>query len=206
MRSVIRCVRLPRGTGGPPLFRSYSLSGPPLDGALSNQREDRAEWGGWSLPAGACPAGRYSRRQLSARKFHSAVRRAAGGAAQRANRVDACSGDAVHAGGGTLDKGRLVAACGSRSGASSIRGRSPPPHAHAHARPQKMAKQLTRHGELDFCYEASGCGYGIHRQLTRLGQKCTVAAPSMILRKPGERIKTDRRDSEKLAILHRSGT
>jgi transposase len=69
----------------------------------------------------------------------------------------------------------------------------------------KMAKQLTRHGELDFCYEASGCGYGIHRQLTGLGHKCTVAAPSMIPRKPGERIKTDRRDSEKLAILHRSG-
>ena len=69
----------------------------------------------------------------------------------------------------------------------------------------KMAKQLTRHGELDFCYEASGCGYGIHRQLTRLGHRCTVAAPSMIPRKPGERIKTDRRDSEKLAILHRSG-
>ncbi len=68
----------------------------------------------------------------------------------------------------------------------------------------KMAKQLGKHGELDFCYEASGCGYGIHRQLTGLGHKCTVAAPSMIPRKPGERIKTDRRDSEKLAILHRS--
>src|SRR5260370_40804937 len=68
-----------------------------------------------------------------------------------------------------------------------------------------MAKQLARDGELDFCYEASGCGYGIHRQLTTLGHKCTVAAPSMIPRKPGERIKTDRRDSEKLAILHRSG-
>ena len=35
--------------------------------------------------------------------------------------------------------------------------------------------------------------------------KCMVVAPSMIPRKPGERIKTDRRDSEKLAILHRSG-
>ena len=69
----------------------------------------------------------------------------------------------------------------------------------------KMAKQLARHGELDFCYEASGCGYGIHRQLTALGHKCMVVAPSMIPRKPGERIKTDRRDSEKLAILHRSG-
>src|SRR5580698_8220417 len=69
----------------------------------------------------------------------------------------------------------------------------------------KMAKQLTRHGELDFCYEAGGCGYGIYRQLTTLGHRCMVVATSMIPRKPGERIKTDRRDSEKLAILHRSG-
>jgi transposase len=69
----------------------------------------------------------------------------------------------------------------------------------------KLAKRLAKHGELDFCYEASGCGYGIHRQLTALGHKCMVVAPSMIPRKPGERIKTDRRDSEKLAILHRSG-
>jgi transposase len=69
----------------------------------------------------------------------------------------------------------------------------------------KMAKRLSRHGELDFCYEAGGCGYGIYRQLTALGHKCTVAATSMIPRKPGERIKTDRRDSQKLAILHRSG-
>ena len=69
----------------------------------------------------------------------------------------------------------------------------------------KMANRLSKHGELDFCYEASGCGYGIPRQLTALGHKCIVVAPSMIPRKPGERIKTDRRDSEKLAILHRSG-
>ena len=69
----------------------------------------------------------------------------------------------------------------------------------------KMAKRLSRHGELDFCYEAGGCGYGIYRQLTGLGHKCTVVATSMIPRKPGERIKTDRRDSQKLAILHRSG-
>jgi transposase len=69
----------------------------------------------------------------------------------------------------------------------------------------KMAKQLARHGELEFCYEASNCGYGIYRQLTALGHGCTVAAPSLIPRKPGERIKTDRRDSEKLATLHRSG-
>jgi transposase len=69
----------------------------------------------------------------------------------------------------------------------------------------KMAKRLVRHGELDFCYEAGGCGYAIYRQLTGLGHKCTVVATSMIPRKPGERIKTDRRDSQKLAVLHRSG-
>jgi transposase len=50
-----------------------------------------------------------------------------------------------------------------------------------------------------------GCGYGIYRQLTGLGHFCTVAAPSLIPRKAGERIKTDRRDSEKLAVLHRAG-
>jgi transposase len=69
----------------------------------------------------------------------------------------------------------------------------------------KMAKRLSKHGELHFCYEASGCGYGIYRQLRGLGHKCAVVAPSMIPHKPGEGIKTDRRDSEKLAILHRAG-
>ena len=73
-----------------------------LDGALSNQREDRAERCGRNLPAGSCPSGRCSRRQLAARKLHPAARRAAGGAAQRRNRGDACSGDAPRAGGGRV--------------------------------------------------------------------------------------------------------
>src|ERR1700722_10742241 len=42
----------------------------------------------------------------------------------------------------------------------------------------KLAKRLAKHGELDFCYEASGCGYGIHRQLTALGHRGMVVAPS----------------------------
>jgi hypothetical protein len=58
---------------------------------------------------------------------------------------------------------------------------------------------------LEFCYEAGGCGYGIYRQLTDLGHGCIVAAPTLIPRKPGDRIKTDRRDSQKLALQHRSG-
>ncbi len=70
---------------------------------------------------------------------------------------------------------------------------------------RKLSKKLSKHGQLDFCYEAGCCGYGIHRQLTALGHRCMVVAPSMIPVRPGERIKTDRRDSHKLAILHRSG-
>src|SRR5205823_806763 len=99
----------------------------PIDGALSNQREDRAEWGGWNLPPRACLGRRRARRQRTARKLHSAVRRAAGGTAQRGHRGDACAGDAVRPGGGPLDTTGLVAARGSRSAASSVRRRSPAP-------------------------------------------------------------------------------
>jgi transposase len=58
---------------------------------------------------------------------------------------------------------------------------------------------------LRFCYEAGPCGYGIQRQLSAVGHKCAVVAPSLIPRKPGERIKTDRRDAINLAKLHRAG-
>jgi len=54
-------VRLGPTAGGPPLFRSYSLSGPVLDEALSNQREERTGWGGRHLPAATCEGGRCSR-------------------------------------------------------------------------------------------------------------------------------------------------
>ena len=66
-------------------------------------------------------------------------------------------------------------------------------------------KLASRHRELRFCYEAGPFGYGIQRQLARLGHACVVVAPSLIPRKPGERIKTDRRDAGKLATLHRAG-
>jgi transposase len=70
----------------------------------------------------------------------------------------------------------------------------------------KLCKKLGKEGyRLEFCYEAGCCGYVIHRHLVGLGHGCTVVATSMIPRKPGERIKTDRRDSQKLAVLHRSG-
>jgi transposase len=69
-----------------------------------------------------------------------------------------------------------------------------------------LVSKLARGGHrLRFCYEAGPCGYGIQRQLNTAGQECVVAAPSLIPRKPGERIKTDRRDAVKLARSHRAG-
>lgn len=70
----------------------------------------------------------------------------------------------------------------------------------------KLAKELSRDGErLSFCYEAGPCGYGLYRQLTGLGHGCDVVAPSLIPTKPGNRVKTDRRDSNQLSRLHRAG-
>jgi len=71
---------------------------------------------------------------------------------------------------------------------------------------EKLVKQLRKGGaNLSFCYEAGPCGYGIHRQLTDLGWDCQVVAPSLIPKKAGDRVKTDRRDSPMLARLHRAG-
>ena len=58
---------------------------------------------------------------------------------------------------------------------------------------------------LRLCYEAGPCGYGIQRQVAAAGHDCAVVAPSLIPRRPGDRIKTDRRDAAKLARLHRAG-
>jgi len=69
-----------------------------------------------------------------------------------------------------------------------------------------LAAKLSRGGRrLLFCYEAGPCGYGIQRQLSLAGHDCIVVAPSLIPRKPGDRIKTDRRDAINLAKLHRAG-
>ena len=54
-------------------------------------------------------------------------------------------------------------------------------------------------GPLVCAYEAGACGYVLQRQLAGLGISCLVVAPSLVPRKPGERIKTDRRDARKLA-------
>jgi hypothetical protein len=58
---------------------------------------------------------------------------------------------------------------------------------------------------IDFCIDAGPCGYRLYRLLMDKGIDCAVSAPSLIPRKPGERIKTNRRDARKLAELHRAG-
>ena len=58
---------------------------------------------------------------------------------------------------------------------------------------------------LRFCYEAGPCGYGIQRQVTASGHECVVVAPSLIPKRAGDRVKTDRRDAASLARLHRAG-
>lgn len=71
---------------------------------------------------------------------------------------------------------------------------------------EKLVRQLGKGGaRLSFCYEAGGCGYEIYRQLTDLGRDCMVVAPSLIPKKAGDRVKTDRRDSLGLARLLRAG-
>ena len=58
---------------------------------------------------------------------------------------------------------------------------------------------------VHFCYEAGPTGYGLHRLIQSLGHECMVVAPSLIPRKPGDRVKTNRRDALALARLLRAG-
>ena len=70
----------------------------------------------------------------------------------------------------------------------------------------KLVRKLTRrHGAVKFVYEAGSCGYNVQRQLAGLRAICRVCAPSLTPRKPGERIKNDRRDAIALARLLRAG-
>ncbi len=69
-----------------------------------------------------------------------------------------------------------------------------------------MIRKLASSGNtLRFAYEAGPSGYTIYRNLRKLGCVCIVAAPSLIPKKSGERVKTDRRDAMMLARLYRAG-
>jgi transposase len=70
---------------------------------------------------------------------------------------------------------------------------------------QLIRKMQSKSKHLIFVYEAGPCGYWLYRYLTQKGQVCWVVAPSLIPKKPGDRVKTNRRDAIKLARLMRSG-
>ena len=71
---------------------------------------------------------------------------------------------------------------------------------------RRLVNKLTgKYQKLLFCYEAGPTGYGLHRQITAFGHECSVIAPSLIPRRPGEHVKTNRRDALTLARLHRAG-
>jgi transposase len=70
---------------------------------------------------------------------------------------------------------------------------------------RKLLKKLGPREQLRACYEAGPTGYALYWQLTELGVKCEVVAPTLVPVKAGDRVKTDRRDAEKLARSYRAG-
>jgi transposase len=75
-------------------------------------------------------------------------------------------------------------------------------------RPEPVARLIRKLGkpeQLRVCYEAGPTGYVLYWQLSELGVKCEVIAPTLVPVKAGDRVKTDRRDAEKLARCYRAG-
>jgi transposase len=70
---------------------------------------------------------------------------------------------------------------------------------------RKLMKQVGDFDNLHVCYEAGCTGYGLHRQLLLMGIECIVIAPSLIPKRAGDRVKTDKRDALRLAQLLRAG-
>lgn len=70
---------------------------------------------------------------------------------------------------------------------------------------RKLVKKIGPADQLRACYEAGPTGYTLYWQLTELGVKCEVVAPTLVPVKAGDRVKTDRRDAKKLACCYRAG-
>src|ERR1700688_117141 len=70
---------------------------------------------------------------------------------------------------------------------------------------RKLLKKLGLVEELRFCYEAGPTGYALYWQLTRMGAKCEVVAPTLVPVKAGDRVKTDRRGGVEMARNYRAG-
>jgi transposase len=67
-----------------------------------------------------------------------------------------------------------------------------------------VARLEKQYQTLHFCYEAGPTGYGLYRQIIAMGHRCAVVAPSLIPKRPGDRVKTNRRDATQLAKLLRA--
>ena len=102
-----------------------------------------------------------------------------------------------------VHKATITVAVAEESGPPTVYGTI----ANEAAEVRKLVRRLGRDARLAAAYEAGPTGYALHRELTRLGVECTVAAPSLIPVRPGDRrIKTDSRDAIGLARLLRTVT
>jgi len=72
---------------------------------------------------------------------------------------------------------------------------------------KKMVNKIKKHapGKVEFCYEAGVCGFTLKRRIEQFDCRCCVIAPSLVPRKPGDRVKTDRRDARKLLMMFKAG-
>lgn len=77
--------------------------------------------------------------------------------------------------------------------------------AHEPAAIRKLIKELGDPSTLAFCYEAGPTGYELYRWIVSMGAVCEVVAPSLLPKRPGDRVKTDRRDAIQLAQQYRAG-
>lgn len=70
---------------------------------------------------------------------------------------------------------------------------------------RRLVHRFPEPSRLWACYEAGPTGYELARLLASLGVRCEVIAPSLIPARPGDRVKTDRRDAQRMALLFRAG-
>ncbi len=76
---------------------------------------------------------------------------------------------------------------------------------HSEKAVRRFVKRLGDPSRLAVCYEAGPCGYELYRLLASIGVACDIVAPSLTPVRPGDRVKTDRRDARKLVRLYRAG-
>jgi transposase len=100
-----------------------------------------------------------------------------------------------------VHKESILVAAVNRAGATAARWETP----NTSKGKERLAKRLSEFGAIRCAYEAGPCGYDLRRFLEAKGIPCDVIAPSLIPKKPGDRVKTDKKDAEKIARMHRMG-